>query len=385
MEKIRQFARRYLIADVAPLSPRERWLSALAGLLGVLLMQGILAVLPSGPGLSYLLAPLGASSVILFALPHSPLAQPWSLLGGLLISALVGHLCGVWLQPAYLAVGAALGVSIWLTAWLRCIHPPGGAMAVVFALGAQQHSTSLLTALLNAGVALAAVMVINNLLPGRRYPQCLPATPRVQKDRPPRPSIRHADLQYALERIDAYLDVSEDDLVRVYDLASAHALLRHETRCCGEIMSQPPISVQFGTGLNEAWALLQSHHLHGLPVIDAGQRVIGVLTLENFLRHVRPEAGLGIGDNIRRLLRATPSVYSNKPEVVGQIMSERCVRAETTTPISEIAGLLSASAHPTLIPVVDARRRLVGVLTQTDLLAALYQRQAAAAASAAVP
>jgi CBS domain-containing membrane protein len=212
-ESLRQFSLRYLIADAAPLSRRERWSSALAGFLGMLLMQAVLTVVPAGPGLSYLLAPLGASAVILFALPHSPLAQPWSLIGGLLISAIIGALCGAWIQPAFLAVAVALGLAIWVTALLRCIHPPGGAMAVVFALAAQQHPVSLLTAGLNVLAALVAVLVINNLLPGRRYPQCIPAASSPKKAHPPRSSIRHEDLQHALEKLDTYLDVSEDDLV----------------------------------------------------------------------------------------------------------------------------------------------------------------------------
>lgn len=380
MHALRQFALRYLIADAAPLSPRERWLSALAGLLGILLMQGILAVLPAGPGISYLLAPLGASSVILFALPHSPLAQPWSLAGGLFISALIGHFCGLWITPAFLAVGVALGLAIWLTAWLRCIHPPGGAMAVVFALSAQQQSTSLLTALLNVGAALMAVLVVNNLIPGRRYPQCLPPTQVAKKDRPVRRSIRHEDIQHALERLDTYLDISEDDLVSIYDLATTHAHQRHERRICGEIMSAPALSVEFATELNEAWGLMQTHHLHGLPVVDRSHRVIGVLTLENFLRHVEPDGAQGIGENIRRLLRATPSAYSDKPEVVGQIMSHRFAQVQTTTPLGEIAALLASAEHPVIVPVLDENQRLAGVLTQTDLLAAIYHRQAAAAA-----
>jgi CBS domain-containing membrane protein len=64
-------------------------------------------------------------------------------------------------------------------------------------------------------------------------------------------------------------------------------------------MSSEVLSVEFGTELNEAWALMKEHHLHGLPVVDAGQRVIGVLTMENFLRHVHADPGQGIGDNIR--------------------------------------------------------------------------------------
>lgn len=379
MNALNAFARRYLIADAAPLSARERWISALAGLLGILLMQAILAVLPAGPGVSYLLAPLGASTVILFALPHSPLAQPWSLAGGLVLSAVVGALCGLWLQPAWLAIGAALGLSIWLTAWLRCIHPPGGAMAVVFALGVQ-HGMSLGTALLNAVAALMAVLVVNNLMPGRRYPQCTPAGPGRTAAPPPRRSIRHDDLQHALEKLDTYLDVSEDDLVRIYDLATSHAHARHERRTCGEAMTAPAIAVDFATELNAAWELLRAHRLSGLPVVDRSQRVVGVLTLDNFLRHVAPDPGHGIGDNIRRLLRPTPGIYADKPEVVGQIMSERFASAHPATPLGEIAALLAAADHPAIVPVVDDSRRLLGVLTQTDLLAAFYHRQAAAAA-----
>ena len=212
MERLRHFALRYLIADAAPLSARERAVSAVAACLGILLMQGILAVWPGDPAISYLLAPLGATTVILFALPHSPLAQPWSLAGGLLISALIGYGCGLVVQPAWLAIGVALGVSIWVTALLRCIHPPGGAMAMLFAIAAQDHKVSLLTALLNAGAALIAVLAVNNLLPGRRYPQCVPV--RQPAVRAPRRSVGHHDLQYAIEQLDTYLDISEDDLAR---------------------------------------------------------------------------------------------------------------------------------------------------------------------------
>jgi CBS domain-containing membrane protein len=117
-----------------------------------------------------------------------------------------------------------------------------------------------------------------------------------------------------------------------------------------------------------------------VPVVDRAQRVIGVLTLENFLRHVEADGAQRIGDNIRRLLRPTPTARSDKPEVVGQIMSLNFAQATTATPLSEVIGMLSASDHPVIVPVVDDAQRLAGVLTQTDLLAALYHRQAAAAA-----
>lgn len=259
-------------------------------------------------------------------------------------------------------------------------------MAVVFALSAQQHAVSLNTAVLNAVAALVAVLVINNLIPGRRYPQCIPTAPeRRQADQERnnvRHSIRHDDLQFALERLDTYLDISEDDLVSIFDLASGHAHQRHDQRLCQEVMRHQVISVHFGTELNEAWGLMKQHKLKGVPVVDNSHRVKGVLTLENFLSHVRPEPKQSIGDNIRRLILPSATPYSDKPEVAGQIMSVDSIMATPDMPLSKLLGKLSGQVFPLIIPVVDAQQRLVGILSLRDLLTAIYQQQATKAARA---
>jgi CBS domain-containing membrane protein len=382
MERLRLFVQRYLLADAAPLSPHERWRSALAAFLGMLLIEAILAVVSDDHTPRPLLAPLGASSVILFALPHSPLGQPWSTAGGLLLSAFIGWACGVWITPAWLAIAVALGVAVWLMARLRCIHPPGGAMAVVFCVAAGS-SPAMATAGFNVLAALAAALAVNALIPGRRWPQCAPAVP-AKRHRPiPQTSIRHEDLQYALTKIDSFLDISEEDLVHVYGLALEHAHARHEQRTCADIMTTEVVSVEFGTELNEAWHLLRLHHLKALPVTDRARRVIGMICAEDFLAHVAPDTGQAIAENVRKLLRPTPSSYSSKPEVVGQIMSEEIVVARTTDFISRIAAILSARYHPPAIPVVDENGKLAGIIGQGDLLAALYHKRAAGYAAVA--
>lgn len=231
LDRLQRFARRYLLADVAPLSGRERWRSVLAGFFGMALAEGILAMLPGPAAAHHLLAPLGASSVILFALPHSPLGQPWSTAGGLVLSALLGLACGLAIQPAWLAVAAALALAIWLMALLRCIHPPGGAMAVVFASGAGGLAEHGITNLLaNTLAILLAGLVVNALLPGRRWPQGIAEPAAVAAQRPHSTGIEHVDLVHALAAVDGFLDVNEDDLLQVYDLALAHAHARHAQR-----------------------------------------------------------------------------------------------------------------------------------------------------------
>jgi len=73
---------------------------------------------------------MGASSVLLFAVPASPLAQPWSIVGGNFVSALVGIGCAHWIPDPALAATLAVGLAIIAMFQLRCLHPPGGAMGM---------------------------------------------------------------------------------------------------------------------------------------------------------------------------------------------------------------------------------------------------------------
>lgn len=376
-----RFARRYLFADAAPLSATERWRSTVAALLGVLIYEGVLFVVPVPAEAKRLLAPLGATSVILFTLPHSPLAQPWSVIGGLMLPALVGFACGQWAAPGYLAFGLAVAISVWLMGLLRCIHPPGGAMALVMASAATQGldaATSFAAAGWNITAILIAATAVNNLIPGRRYPLCSPAvaTPRQQRRSPA--GIQHPDLAAALAEIDAYLDVSEDDLAQVFQRAARHAFHRHVLLNCGDVMEAMPVSVEFATDLNEAWRLLNRHNRSSLPVVDRAQRVIGLVSLEDFLRHVEPDSGQRIGDNVRRLLRPTPGSHSDKPEVVGQIMqtTRDGLRIATTDDgIAVAADVLGQHGQPAL-PVVDETGKLAGLITPAMMTAVLLQHEA---------
>lgn len=380
MDAIRQFFRNYLIADAAPLSSAERWRSALAGLLGYLMLEALLTVLPVAPETRRLLAPTGASAVILFCLPHSPLGQPWSIAGGLLLPAAIGLACGHWIALPWLALALAVAASIWAMAALRCLHPPGGAMAVMMTGIAQASSagwTPLLAVAANVLGLLLAAMLINNLIRGRSYPQCAAVT-QGNKAPPaplPRDGIEHQDLSYALEQMDSYLDISEKDLVAVYNLAMESAFRRHTTTTCADLMTRDVVAIDFATGLEEAWQLLRSHHIKALPVLDRARRVIGLLTLDDFLKHV-PVKEQPVAERIRQFLQPTPASHSDKHEVAGQIMSERFITVRENDDIARVAALLGSRHHPHAIPVVDAQGKLAGILSQTDVVAALYHHQA---------
>jgi len=125
-----------------------------------------------------LVASMGASAVLLFAVPHGPLSQPWAVFAGHLVSALIGVACSRAIDDPALAGPLAVGLAIGAMHYLRCIHPPGGATALSAVLGGETvqqlgYWFVLTPVLLNALTLLAIALVFNYPFPWRRYPRVL--------------------------------------------------------------------------------------------------------------------------------------------------------------------------------------------------------------------
>src|SRR5262249_17523319 len=116
-----------------PIDARERWRVVVGAGIGLLVTGAGTLLSGLHAGMPWLIAPLGASAGIVFALPTSPLAQPWSVIGGNTLSGLVAitvlHLmpAGSW-PPLAPALAVALAIAVMLNT--RCLHPPGGAVAL---------------------------------------------------------------------------------------------------------------------------------------------------------------------------------------------------------------------------------------------------------------
>ncbi len=130
-----------------------------------------------GFDLSLMVGSLGASAVLLYGAPRSPLAQPRNLLGGHIISALVGVACWKLLhQFPWLAAAVAVATAIALMHATRTLHPPGGATALIAVIGSRDvHDLGFLFVLvpctLGPLVLLAVALLVNNIPDSRRYPE----------------------------------------------------------------------------------------------------------------------------------------------------------------------------------------------------------------------
>jgi CBS domain-containing membrane protein len=355
---------------------REGWRALAGAALGVLFAAVFSRALGGhGPVAAWLVAPLGASAVLVYALPASPLAQPWAVVGGNTLSALAGIVCANLVPDPALGAGLAVALAIALMLALRCLHPPGGAAALLMVI---THTTRLPFAffpvMLNS-LLLVLVGMIYNSLTGRPYPRAqVPAETGLRPVAARR--FNEADLDAALAHYNQVVDISRADLQELLEHAEMSATRRKLGAIrCADVMSRAPVAVQFGTPLREAWEVMRQRRIKALPVVDRADRLMGIVTLADFVRLAEAGPGEGLGERLRAALRASGLTHGERPEVVGQVMTRSVRVASAERPLGDLMPVFAEDGHHH-IPIVDGERRLVGMITQTDLVRALY-RQAA--------
>ena len=361
-----RWLRHFLPAPVG-IDGRERLRVIVGAVLGVLLT----ALLSrwwavdhaAGP---WMVASLGASAILVFGMPSSPLAQPWPVVGGSTLSALVGGACVALVPDPAIAGALAVGLALALMVPLRCLHPPGGAMAlyVVIAQGNALH-LAVFPICFNA-VVLVVVGMAYNALTGRPYPY--PQRGRGESARGPAAGhFSASDVDAALSHYNQLLDVSREDLEGLLQLAGRAAFQRTlgELRCA-DIMSKPPLAVEARVSLKDAWALMRSQQVKALPVVDAHRQVVGIVTVADFMRLANLDVHEGLGQRLRTLVMGRGA----QPSQVGEIMSHPVQVVEEGRHAMDLVPLFSHGGHHH-IPIVDPQQRLVGIITQTDLVRTL--------------
>jgi CBS domain-containing membrane protein len=207
-------------------SPRERLLACLGAALGLFITEWI-SRQALGTAEPWFIAPVGASAVLIFVLPASPLAQPWPVLGGNLVSGLIGVTCAKLLGHTGLAIALAVPLSIALMLALRCLHPPSGAVALTAILGGPAIEKLgygfVLSPLLFDSLCMVVLALFINRLAGHSYPhQVIKTAPAAVPDL----GIQRDDLHTALKQRVEMVHVSEDDLQDIIEHAAELARQR---------------------------------------------------------------------------------------------------------------------------------------------------------------
>jgi len=207
-------------------SHKEKLVSGLGGTISIFFVFGLTRFFEQELSASLLLiASMGATAVLLFAAPNAALSQPWNVIGGHTISGTIGLIIHYLLPDPI--IGGALSVGLAITAmhYLNCLHPPGGATSLIPLIsGSVIDSYSIFFVLMPVGLGSIAMVLIaiayNYNLKGRRYPQTL-----VSETQPVQhyPDIKHEDLVVALSEIDTFTDITEQELMHIYDIATSNS------------------------------------------------------------------------------------------------------------------------------------------------------------------
>ncbi|WDQ98745.1 HPP family protein [Devosia sp. J2-20] len=368
------------VPGLAPVSLGERLRASLGAVIGIVITGAVATLALSSSDVPLLIAPIGASAVLLFAVPMSPLAQPWSIIGGNTIAALIGVTCARYISDPMLAAGLAVGAAIAIMMAMRCLHPPSGAVALTAVLGgpaitAAGYGFVIWPVLINSLLLLAVALAFNNLT-GRHYPHLTPApavNPHKTADALPsgRLGVSAADISAVLAQHDVVLPVAADQLEDILHRAEMRAYDRRSAGVtCAQVMSRDVLSVGPKTSLREALRYLREHHIKALPVVDHDNRVIGILTQTDLLDKAdwgMSATGSGLGWRLRAISNSDRSLKGR----VEDVMSTPVKAAHPDTHIAQVVPYMAdAGLHH--LPVTDDDQRLVGMLTQSDVMAAMY-------------
>jgi len=376
-------ARQYLkaLGPGAAVPLREGIRAGIGALIGIAATVGLAMLLSGDMWLGvYLVAPFGSSSVLLFAAPNSPLAQPWPAIVGNTVSALTAiAVCHLVPEHAF-SVPLAVAAAIVTMAICRATHPPGGAVAMMVAIGAEKilplgFGFAFVPVALGT-LVLVCIAAIHAPLTGRRYPlrQFNEANKVGTHDPAPqaRLGLSEEELAEILARYRQSLNLGVEDLARLVAAAEMKAAShRIKPQRAADIMSRDLITVVPDTSLQKIAEIFLERGFTSLPVVENG-RYCGVIFQLDLI-----EGAMGRKAQTTAGARFLPAWARRKCALcAGDVMkTPRSVHADA--PVAALLPLL-AGDRDDAVPVLDGEQ-IVGIVTQTDLISALARQSLQAA------
>jgi CBS-domain-containing membrane protein len=221
-----------LLGLQSAISAREILVSAFTAAIAMVAVYVISHAVLGDTDAPLMVASMGSSAILVFAVPHGAFSQPWSVIVGHAVCAAVGVASAMLIPSLELACAVAVGVSIALSLLLRCLHPSGGGTTLVPVLGGEVvrqlgFSFVLVPVVLNAVILVLLGVLLNAAFAWRRYPVAL-AVRETEKSRMPAAAmLSHDDLAHALHKLETSVEIPEIELARIFEAAMAHAQTDH--------------------------------------------------------------------------------------------------------------------------------------------------------------
>jgi CBS domain-containing membrane protein len=181
-------------------------------------------------------------------------------------------------------------------------------------------------------------------------------------------NVTEGDLRAALKDIRTYVDVTEEDLKKIFEIAVRHSAERRRPKITvRRTMTMEVVSVKPGTDIHVAADLLTRHRISGMPVVDDEDRVIGVIGEADILALAGLKREHGFKDILRHMLGEPVPARKKTGDTVGEVMSSPPITARPDDDIKDVATILDERRIKRL-PVVDEEGKLIGVISRADII-----------------
>jgi CBS domain-containing membrane protein len=181
------------------------------------------------------------------------------------------------------------------------------------------------------------------------------------------------DLRAALKEMKAYMDVTEEDLKKIYEIALRHARERIVSRILvKDIMMTSVVSIKRNADLHEAARLLSENRISGMPVVDDNNRVIGVISEADVLMLAGMKREHTFKDILRNIL-GEPVPARSGGNKVEDVMSFPPITSKADDEVMEVAKIFEERRIKRL-PVVDSDGKLLGIVSRADIVRAIGKK-----------
>lgn len=210
----------YFGQDQAFVAWPERFRSVLGAFIGLGVTVVVGKWLGEWVGINeWLMASLGASALLIFVLPSSPMAQPWAVIVGNVVSALVGVTCATYINDVLLALPIAVALSIMAMFILRCLHPPAAAVALIAILGHVTVYRYAIFPVMFDSIVICLVASFYNTFTGKVYPTRPPKQASTNQFSDKSAQLSHARAEARLDAVLAeyqeVMDVDRAELIQI--------------------------------------------------------------------------------------------------------------------------------------------------------------------------
>jgi len=182
--------------------------------------------------------------------------------------------------------------------------------------------------------------------------------------------LTEEDLRAALTDLKGYVDITEEDLMKIYSLALRHARKRALVAIpVSDLMTRDVVTIDPDADLKEAARRLSGLRISGMPVVDGEHRVLGIISEADLLSLAGVKKGHSFKDVVRHVLGA-PLPVRKKVNTVREVMSSPAITTDPDRDIRAVAAILDEKRIKRL-PVVDEEDRLIGVIARADIIRAM--------------